>query len=270
MTNEKIVYHPSFYARQSGGSCDSAKRIVPILMDLINPETVIDIGCGIGTWLAEFKLSGAAVHGVDGEYCKKAGLLIPESDFIATDLLQCSLDGKIEGVDKKFSLCLSLEVAEHLPPEYSKEFVSLLTNFSEVVLFSAAIPYQGGTNHINEQWMPYWIEKFRKLGYIPSDVIRTLVWGDSYIEPWYRQNMVLFLKEGETYARYKEKIKELMAMSGDDILSKVHPNFYLQCIDYYYSEDFLCTLKASVLLSSFVNRLYNQSRKTLKRIVKIF
>ena len=55
-------------------------------------------------------------------------------------------------IDRRFDLALSLEVAEHLPPECGSEFVQTLTDLSSVILFSAAIPFQGGTDHLNEQW----------------------------------------------------------------------------------------------------------------------
>ena len=60
-------------------------------------------------------------------------------------------------MNRKFDLVLSLEVAEHLPSECAEAFVESLVNLGPVILFSAAIPYQGGENHVNEQWPEYWV-----------------------------------------------------------------------------------------------------------------
>jgi SAM-dependent methyltransferase len=237
-------------------------------MDLIQTKTVIDVGCGVGTWLAEFKSAGADVLGVDGEWAKASGLRIPKSSFVAADLVHCALDKKIEGVDTTFSLCISLEVAEHLPPECADGFVSLLTKLSDIVLFSAAIPHQGGTHHVNEQWSTYWVEKFKKHGYVASDVIRALLWGNDNIQAWYRQNMLLFMRESVFATLYRDKIKHLMESCGDEVLSKVHPDFYLMSVEYYHSNEFLRSLKGYVLLSALIGQVYDRSRRGLRRFIK--
>ena len=79
------------------------------------------------------------------------------------------LSGKISD---KYDLAISLEVAEHLSPSRSCGFIDDLTNLSDVVLFSAAIPMQGGTNHINEQPISYWANLFLERGFVPISCIR--------------------------------------------------------------------------------------------------
>jgi hypothetical protein len=51
---------------------------------------------------------------------------------------------------KRFDLAISLEVAEHLPEGSAGALVSTLIEAAPVVVFSAAIKGQSGTNHINE------------------------------------------------------------------------------------------------------------------------
>ena len=63
-------------------------------------------------------------------------------------------------------------------------------------MFSAAIPYQGGQNHINEQEPNYWIEKFENEGFKLFDILRPLFWDNTEVDSWYRQNMLLFTKNG--------------------------------------------------------------------------
>lgn len=90
-----------------------------------------------------------------------------------------------------------MEVAEHLYPEFAPNFVKLLTSLSNVVLFSAAIPYQGGVHHVNEQSPGYWADLFAKEGYVCIDCLREKIWEDESILWWYRQNIMIFVHESK-------------------------------------------------------------------------
>lgn len=96
---------------------------------------------------------------------------------------------------KKYDLCISVEVGEHLPREKAEVFLDNLCRSSDVILFSAAVPGQGGTDHINEQWPDYWRKKFQKRGYACYDAFRGRLWEDGRVEWWYRQNLFLYVKE---------------------------------------------------------------------------
>ena len=96
-------------------------------------------------------------------------------------------------LSKPFELAQSLEVAEHLDHIFAANFVKLLTSLADVVLFSAAIPYQGGVCHINEQPPAYWAELFAKQGYVCLDFLRPSIWGDESVLWWYRQNLLVFV-----------------------------------------------------------------------------
>jgi hypothetical protein len=60
------------------------------------------------------------------------------------------------------------------------------------VLFSAAIPGQGGTDHINEQWQDYWRDLFLSENFHPVNIIRPAVWGLPEVDLWYQQNSILY------------------------------------------------------------------------------
>jgi len=62
------------------------------------------------------------------------------------------------------------------------------------VAFSAAIPGQGGVGHVNEQWPDYWEALFAAKGYVLVDWFRRQLWDDTAIEPWYRQNLFLYVE----------------------------------------------------------------------------
>jgi len=95
-------------------------------------------------------------------------------------------------------MALCLEVAEHLQGSSAENFIKVLTTYSDVIVFSAAIPDQGGFNHINEQWPSYWENIFSKYQFRKYDIIRPLIWNDPSIQFWYRQNMFVYINQNST------------------------------------------------------------------------
>ncbi len=62
-------YTKSFYEEIRNGSVRSAEVIVPLVLDLLHPSSVVDVGCGDASWLAVFqKLGIEDVFGIDGDY----------------------------------------------------------------------------------------------------------------------------------------------------------------------------------------------------------
>jgi SAM-dependent methyltransferase len=184
------VYDERFFEDLREGARRSARAIVPLVVRRLRPRSVVDVGCGLGTWLAVFVENGIAdVTGVDGDYVDAARLEIPAERFVTHDL------STPLSLDRQFDLAISLEVAEHLEADRAETFVDSLTALAPFVLFSAAIPFQGGTNHVNEQWPAYWAALFEGRGFAPVDCVRREVWSDENVEWWYAQNTLLFVEE---------------------------------------------------------------------------
>lgn len=160
------------------GVQSSAAALVPILCEKFHPQTVIDVGCGEGSFLREFEHLSATTVGVDGSW--------------VDGVIQVDLTAPPYPDLGRFDLALCLEVAEHVHVLHAEELVDWLVVLSPIVVFSAAIPGQGGVGHVNEQWPAYWAEKFAARGYKGSDELRWQVWDDARIEPWYRQNLLVF------------------------------------------------------------------------------
>jgi SAM-dependent methyltransferase len=188
--NSSPVYTPAFFEGQRHGSAASADAVIAVVRDLVGPiDSVVDIGCGVGHWTARWASLGVTdVLGVDGDYVDRDSLAIPASQFLAADLTQPIHLGR------RFDLAMSLEVAEHLDSEYANQFVDTLTSCSDVILFSAAAPGQGGTHHVNEQWPTYWCAKFNARGFQTFDLVRERVWSDENVADCYRQNTLIFAR----------------------------------------------------------------------------
>jgi SAM-dependent methyltransferase len=218
---ESSVYNNEFFDVMRMHARRSALRIVPKVLEFVQPTSVIDVGCGTGDFLAIFQEQGIKdILGIDGNYARSSLVISPES-FIPCDLCQPFT------LDRTFDLAISLEVGEHLPLQSASSFISSLTCLAPVVLFSAAIPYQGGNSHVNEQWPEYWADLFKEQGFVAIDALRADIWHDTEISFWYRQNLLLFCNE-ETLAS-NEKLARAYQMTKPGVLSLVHPEMYLQC-----------------------------------------
>jgi SAM-dependent methyltransferase len=208
------AYNKEFYQTRNEDTKYSAEKVLSILLaNIPKINSAVDIGCGVGTWLNELKKFGVAdIQGYDGKWVDPNMLAIPKNNFTAVNLNE-----KLP-IDKNFDLAISLEVAEHLPQAFAKEFVASITSLSELVLFSAAIPNQGGDHHINEQWPDYWVQLFKENGYEVFDFIRPKIWQDTKIPYWYQQNILFFAKIN--------RVPEVKAevISNGKTLRMVHPD----------------------------------------------
>ena len=208
-------YCAAFYEAIEPGATTSAEVIVPLTMQLLEPRSVLDVGCGRGVWLKAFQRAGVRIlKGIDGPHVERDDLLIGPEQFVAMDLRNPA------PVDGHFDLAVCLEVAEHLPPSAGTGLVKLLTQAAPVVLFAAAIPGQGGTGHINERWPEYWRRLFAEDGYQLTDPIRPYVWSNQRVEWWYRQNMVMFCSPAVLEIR--QHLKRHLCSDTDPVLEWVH------------------------------------------------
>ena len=159
MVNKEIIYDQEFF-NTTHDHISSARVILNILFKHYNPKSIVDVGCGSGSWLKVAGEMGVnSLTGIEGSWLNEEMLLSDEIELITHDL-----SNPLPYL-KKYDLAISLEVAEHLPEKRAESFIKYLCNLSKVVLFSAAIPNQGGDHHINEQWQSYWYGIFRDNNY---------------------------------------------------------------------------------------------------------
>jgi SAM-dependent methyltransferase len=212
-------YTPDFYRRRDDNTRASAEAVVPLVLELTAARSVVDVGCGVGTWLDVFRRAGVDdVFGVEGDWVDRERLVVPDDRFRARDL-RSPLD-----LGRRFDLAVSLEVAEHLPPECAAAFVDSLTALAPVVLFSAAVPFQGGRGHLNERWPSWWAELFAGRGYAAADAVRPALWNRPEVRVWYVQNTLLFVDREHLATR--PRLAAAVAATDSRRLDLVHPRLY--------------------------------------------
>lgn len=206
----------------------AAKAIVPLILQYIQPKSIIHIGCGVGAWLAEFRLKGISdIRGIDNRCLSSELLQIPNECYIKHDLTDYA-----STVNRKYDLALSLEVAQCIEPQKADDYIKSLTRVSNVVIFSAAIPYQGGVNHINENWMEYWVALFQKYEFYPVDCFRSQLWTNQNVNWRFRQNLVMFVQKQEYLMHFRNI--ELNQIQSHSI---VHPEMFLRICSKVKSND---------------------------------
>jgi len=188
-----MEYDGRFFRNQLG-AVRSAEHVLPLVFQAVPARRVVDVGCGIGAWASVAKTLGCTVVGMDGDWVPRNELLIARDEFVVVDLASPS------PADDRFDLALCLEVAEHIPEAGAAGLVDFLCSLAPAILFSAAVPWQVGTGHVNERYPSYWAAIFEKRGYNPIDVVRPVVWADRRVEFYYRQNTILYVDPGRVTA----------------------------------------------------------------------
>ena len=186
------VYNTQYYpVTDNPLKFSSARHIISVINKYYKPRSVIDMGCGNGIFLKCWEESGVSeILGLDGNNINDDELYISRDKFKSVNF-----ENYINQSDKKYDLAMSCEVAEHIPEKKALMFVKNLCSFSDFILFSAAIPYQDGLNHINCQPLKYWVDLFYKQGYACFDFIRPQLFNKHEdIFSWYMQNILFFCK----------------------------------------------------------------------------
>ena len=211
--------------RQVTGAPMMAQRLMLEHLARYHPfGSVADIGCGGGNWLAAAQGLGARGGG------RLAGFdLVPVPDealAVARELITITDLTQPMSVEERFDLAISTEVAEHVGAEHADTFIANLCGFSDIILFSAALPYQGGIHHVNENWVEYWNRKFRRQDFVCFDIFREVFWNDTRIPYFYRQNCLLYVK-----GKWAAALQARGLAPTIEPRSLVHPELLLQAVN---------------------------------------
>lgn len=237
-------YTTDFYAKIGAGSRRSAEVMLPLVLEWVQPRSVVDVGCGVGAWLAVARAHGISdVLGLDGAYVQRNQLQIPSAQFLSAEL------SNPPPLARRFDLVLSLEVAEHLPATQAAEFIAYLTGLGPVVLFSAAAPQQGGDGHLNEQWPAYWAALFAEHGFAALDCLRPRFWNCPDLEFWYAQNTLLYVHAA--HPRLPQLLTHAAAAPPHAPLPLIHPQLYRQHYDWLLQAETARGLAEPALRTTF-------------------
>lgn len=180
-------YDDKFFDWVNMTALRSARKFLPLALAATGAKSVVDVGCGQGAWLSVWRDLGVEdVFGLDGAYVERARLLIPPEAFEVADLSRPFF------APRRFDVAQSLEVAEHLPPAASQGMVAGLCALSDIVVFSAAQPGQGGEMHINERKISWWAAQFAAQGYGAFDCLRPALAQEHDVSPWYKFNTIVY------------------------------------------------------------------------------
>lgn len=220
--NRTDIYHDLHQgqlSRQEQDTHRSASTILQMLREYLTPASLLDVGCGLGIWLkAASEMGINDVLGLEGPWIKDANLAV------APELIkECDLE-KPFSLGRRFDVIVCSEVAEHLSETSSADFINSLVSHSDYILFSAAVPYQGGHHHVNEQFLHYWVAHFARHEFAVVDVFRPKIWDDSKILWWLRQNLVLFVRQ--TTAERNPSLRQELKVNRP--ISVVHPAVYYE------------------------------------------
>jgi SAM-dependent methyltransferase len=180
-------YDEVFYRYQREGAARSAAAVLPTVLGALEVRSVFDVGCGAGAWLSVYRKLGVSDFlGADGDYVDRSVLMVDPANFRPLDIT------KPFDLGREFDLVQCLEVAEHVPPARSGQLVDNIVKHGKCVMFSAAVPGQGGEDHINEQSYGYWRDLFGARGYRLFDFVRPEMLAKPEVEFWYRYNLLFF------------------------------------------------------------------------------
>ena len=163
---------------------------------ILEPKSIIDVGCATGEFVQCFENDfGIRAMGIEGS--------THAFNHAVTDKITL-WDLRLPYLpETKYDLCMSLEVSEHIEPEYTDVYIQTLVDLSDRILFSAAPPGQRGLYHVNCQHPQYWHDTFAEYGYKPNERIVALIRIELF--PWrkkigvraFYQNL-LYYERGKT------------------------------------------------------------------------
>ncbi len=185
-------YNELYYEFVDEKAKGSAKSIACSIIKHFNPSSVIDVGCGTGVLIEILRSKNIKAVGLEYsesalKICHKRDLPVQKFDIENDKLTD----------PESFDLVVSTEVAEHLPEYCADRYVNILCELSNIVVFTAATPGQGGLDHVNEQPHEYWIAKFTDRGFQFEESV-SLEWRDEWLRaasaPWYYNNLMIFTR----------------------------------------------------------------------------
>ena len=168
-----------------------SRHLRRLIGDLIHPlvfETVLDVGCGQGSFLAQLRAKFPQIKptGVDisVKAIELARLRVPEGQFQILDIARDSLD-------KKYDLVVCSEVLEHIPVDITaiKNLAGMTGKYLVVSAPQGRMRrFEAKVGHVRNY---AYGELFYKLNQNGLNVVRVIEWGFPFYSPLYRDYLDL-------------------------------------------------------------------------------
>jgi SAM-dependent methyltransferase len=159
-------YGDSYYSHYNGPEYDPAEphwqqffgRVSKRVVEILHPETVLDVGCAMGIFVGNLRALGVDAEGVDhSEYA------ISKADPRAEGHLRV---GDItEPLEGRWDLISAIEVLEHLPASQIDQAIANLCSVTDTILFSSSPDDFNEGTHINVRPPSYWAALFASHGF---------------------------------------------------------------------------------------------------------
>ena len=163
-----------------------AKRLTAWVKDNLNPQKVLDLGCGPGTYVNCFQELNIDATGYDTDIRVKGN-----------DHLICK---SLFDVEETGDVVLCLEVAEHIESCKNLKIAEAITRAlapKGTLIWTAAKPGQGGVGHINCQTKDYWIDLFKSQPLKRCNGMELILAEEmkkGYHMGWFVQNLLIYTK----------------------------------------------------------------------------
>lgn len=149
-------------------------------------NSVVDLGCGTGSYAIKFKQEGLSCDCYDGNPNTK------ELSNYVCEVLDLAQDSSL---NKTYDCVLSLEVGEHIPKEFESVFLTNLAKHSnKLLILSWAVVGQGGRGHVNERNNDYIEQQISKLGF-KRNFDKEKVLRDQSTLRWFKNTIMVYEKE---------------------------------------------------------------------------
>jgi SAM-dependent methyltransferase len=211
-----VLYDWDYFAE---GIFDTNYEAIALaIVETYRPQSVLDAGCGPGKLSRAMARLGVRVMAVDGYSAPDfgdSGVRFHRVDLNDAGALTAALRGET------FDLAICVEVAEHLSPTSGSPLVDELSRAAPVIVFSAAVPGQGGQGHIHLRPRDYWHREFATRGYLCADRIRGRLRVESGVAPWYVYNVIDYVRAGHPLEPMAPEVIERLLASESHVTSEV-------------------------------------------------